>query len=71
MDRVKGFLYSLLSRKFLVAVAASIIAYNAGIADGSLSNEELLTIIGPLLAFIGVEGVADIKSRESGSVRVQ
>lgn len=63
MDKIKTFFLSLLSRKFLVAVAAAVLAHEAAIVDQIVTIQELQLIIAPILAFIGVEGVADIKKR--------
>lgn len=63
MEKVKIFLLSLLSRKFLVAIAATILAYDAATVDQMITLQEIQVIIAPILAFIGVEGIADIKRR--------
>ena len=63
---IKEFLLSLLSRKFLLSIAGAYIAFESGMADGSLSQPELLLVLTPILGFLGVEGFADIKSRELG-----
>ena len=52
-----------MSRKFLLAIAGAFIAYQAGVADGVLTNGELITVLAPLLTFIGVEGYADARER--------
>lgn len=62
-ERIKTFLLSLMSRKFLLAIGASIAAYGVGIQDNIITQPELWTILAPLLAFMGVEGGADIVSR--------
>jgi hypothetical protein len=62
-ERIKGFLLSLLSRKFLLALIASATAYGVGIQDNVITQPELWTILTPLLTFMGVEGGADIVSR--------
>lgn len=46
------------SKKFIAAVMASLIAF-AGVKYAGLSIEEALTIVGPLLAYIGAQAVAD------------
>ncbi len=53
----------LTSRKLWAAIAASVTAYELAGMDGLYSVAEILTIIGPLVAFIGVEGVADTAGR--------
>lgn len=63
MEKLQQFLKSLLSRKFLLALVAAIIAFGNSMWDWGLSTEEVWAILVPMLAFIGVEGVADIKSR--------
>jgi hypothetical protein len=61
MDKVKNFLFSLLSRKFLLAIAGTIIAYDAVMADGVMTFQELLVVLAPIFSFLGIEGIADIK----------
>ena len=63
MKKVKIFLQSLLSRKFLFAVLAAFIAFGNAAWDWGLEASEVWQTILPLLAFIGVEGAADIKGR--------
>lgn len=53
-ERVKAFLQSLLSRKFLLAVAA-IAAF--------LANDQYAEAMGALLTYLGVEGAADVVER--------
>jgi len=62
-ERIKEFFLSLLSRKFLLAIGAAITAYGVATQDGVITQPELWTIIAPLLAFMGVEGTADVVSR--------
>lgn len=64
MERIKEFFLSLLSRKFLLAIAGAYLAWDAGWSDGVLSQQELVLIMTPILAFLGVEGWADIKERQ-------
>ena len=61
MKRVKEFLVSLLSRKFILSVVAGVVAFGNSYFDWGLSTEQVLMIIGPLLAFVGFEGLRDIK----------
>lgn len=58
-DILKGFL----SRKFLCALIAGVIAFGNAMWNWGLTNDQVLTIVAPLLAYIGIEGWADIKSR--------
>lgn len=51
----------LTSRKLWVAVLAACGALGAALQDGVVSLPEVYAIMTPLLAFIGVEGVKDIK----------
>jgi uncharacterized membrane protein len=62
-ERIKSFLLSLLSRKFLLAVGASLAAYGVATQDNTITQSELVTILAPIFAFIGVEGGADIVTR--------
>lgn len=52
-----------LSRKFLLALLAAVIAFGNGFFNWGLKFEEVVAIITPLLGYIAVEGVADIKER--------
>lgn len=54
MDRIK-------SRKFIFAVVAAVIAFGNALFDWGFKTEEVLSIISPLMLFIGVEGALDIK----------
>ncbi len=63
-ETIKIFLLSLLSRKFLLSIAGAYIAFESGMADGSLSQQELLLVLTPILGFLGVEGFADMKRAE-------
>ena len=63
MKRVKGFLWSLLSRKFLLALVGAFVAFGNSYFDWGLDQQEVWAVIVPLMGFIGVEGVADFKSR--------
>jgi hypothetical protein len=64
MERVKEFLKSLLSRKFLFALLAATVAFGNALWEWGLSADEVWQTVLPLLTFIGIEGVADIKSRK-------
>jgi hypothetical protein len=57
------FLKSLLSRKFLLSLVAAFVAFGNAMWDWELSQEQVWAILVPLLGFIGVEGIADIKGR--------
>lgn len=58
------FLKRLLSRKFLLALLTILIlVINAVNPDLNLSPDEIWAMILPVLAYIGVEGAADYKSR--------
>jgi len=51
------------SRKLWIAILAAAVAFGNAYGDWGMTVEQLFTIIAPLLAFIGVEGIADIKGR--------
>lgn len=51
------------SRKFILAVLASLVTILNSTFNLGLSQEQLLTTIVPMLAFIGIEGVADVIER--------
>lgn len=55
---------SLKSRKFWLAVVAALIAFLNAMWDWGLNTEQLLTIIVPLLTYIGVEGFGDAMERK-------
>lgn len=69
---IQQFLLSLLSRKFLLAIIGTYIAFNAGYADGVLTSAELMVALTPILGFLGIEGFGDVQERKAdGQVRVQ
>lgn len=51
------------SRKFILAVAASAITFANSTFNLGINEQEMLTAISPLLAFIGIEGLADAFER--------
>ena len=51
------------SRKFWLALLSAFVAFGNVYFDWGLSVDELWTILFPLLAYIGVEGAADIVGR--------
>lgn len=51
------------SRKFLVALLGSAVPVLNQAFGWQLNIDQILTIVGPLLLFVGVEGYADIKER--------
>lgn len=53
------------SRKFLLAVAGTIVALIYGLQDNILTQGELWAALAPLLSFIGVEGAADVVTRKT------
>ena len=61
--RLGGFLLSLLSRKFLLAVVAAFVAFGNSYFDWGLSTEQVWGVVVPLLAFIGIEGAGDMIER--------
>lgn len=70
-DRMKEFLLSLLSRKFLLAIAAAVTAYGVASQDNVVTTAEVWTILTPIFAFIGVEGGADIVTRATNIPKVE
>lgn len=50
----------LTSRKFWVAIAASIAAYTFAMQDGVISPNETWQIIIPILAYLGVNGATEV-----------
>lgn len=53
------------SKKFIAAALATVVSYLA-IRDG-MTREQIAFVVGPLLVFIGAQGVADI-GKESAKV---
>lgn len=51
------------SRKLWLALIAATVAFVNAFFELGLSTDQVLTVIAPLLAYIGVEGIADIKER--------
>jgi hypothetical protein len=62
---MKDFLSRLTSRKFLLTVAASLTAYGVATADNTITVSEVWTILTPILAYLGVEGAADVVTRRT------
>jgi hypothetical protein len=54
---------ALKSRKLWLAVVGAAAAFGNAMWDWGLSNEQVWSVIAPLLTYIGVEGIADIKER--------
>lgn len=53
-----------LSRKFIMAVLAAVIAFGNAFFEWGLDFNEVVAIITPLLGYIVIEGAADIKERK-------
>lgn len=64
MEKIKTFLQSLLSRKLIAASIAAFVAFGNTMYDWGLTNDEVWSVITPLMAYIGIEGAADYKSRK-------
>jgi hypothetical protein len=62
----KDLIARLTSRKFLLAVLAALGATGVALQDGSMTQQELWTVLAPVLSFIGFEGAADVAGRYSG-----
>jgi len=58
---VQVFLESLLSRKFLLAVVAAVVVFGNKFWGWGLSEQDVWTVLTPILAYIGVEGAKDFK----------
>ena len=54
------------SRKFLFALLSAFVAFGNYYYAWGFSAEEIWQTIAPLLAFIGIEGLADLKERGTG-----
>lgn len=64
MERVKRFLGSLLTRKFLLAIVSAVVVFGNAMWNWGIADEQVWQILTPLLAFIGVEGAADFRERK-------
>ena len=64
MKKVKQFLLSLLSRKFILSVVAGVVAFGNSYFGWGMKIEEVVAVIIPLLGFILIEGYGDAKYRE-------
>lgn len=60
--KVSDILQRFTSRKFLLALITAIVAFGNFYWEWGISVEEVLLIIAPILAFIGLEGWKDIKA---------
>lgn len=52
------------SRKFLSAVVGAIVVFGNHYWNWGLTEEQVWQVLTPLLAFIGVEGAADVRGRK-------
>lgn len=64
MERFKQFLSSLLTRKFLLAVVSAGVVFGNAMWGWGLTDEQVWTVLTPILAFIGLEGAADAVERK-------
>ena len=53
------------SRKFLLAVVAAVVAFGNAYFDWGITEEQVWTIISPLIGFILIEGVGDAMEKKS------
>ena len=51
------------SRKLWLAIIAAVVAFGNAMWQWGLTEEQVWSVILPLLAFVGIEGAADIKER--------
>lgn len=56
---MKQFISRLSSRKFIVALIAAFVAFGNSVWDWKMSQEQVWSVIMPLLAFLGIEGAGD------------
>jgi len=59
---VKVFLKKITSRKFILAVVASVAVFGNRYFEWGLNEADLWKILLPILTFIGLEGVKDIRA---------
>jgi hypothetical protein len=62
---IKVFFESQLSRKYLLAIIAAIIAFGNAAFNWGLTQDQVLLALAPILTWMGFEGVRDIKQVES------
>lgn len=65
MEKVKIFLSSLLSRKFVLAFVGAAVAFGNAMWDWGLTVDEVMAVLIPILAYIGVEGATDWQRAKS------
>lgn len=65
MEIVTDFIRRLTSRKFIVAAAAYSIVLLAGLGYAEFDREVVAAASVALVAYLGVEGAADYRSRQS------
>ena len=65
MKKFKEFAWSLLSRKFILALIGAVVAFGNSYYDWGMTTQEVWATITPLLGFIGMEGFADAKRAEN------
>ncbi len=58
-DKFIELFFRLTSRKLWLAIAATVTAYQLAAGDGVFTIWEIMAIMSPMLAYIGVEGWAD------------
>lgn len=63
MKQLQKFGKSLLSRKLILALVGAFVAFGNAYWDWGMKIEEVMSIIAPLVAFIGVEGLKDANQR--------
>ncbi len=56
---IKAVPNQLKSRKLWLSLVAAFVSFGNGMWDWGLSNEEVGAVVLPLIAYIGVQGVAD------------
>ena len=64
MDKLKQLVKSILTRKFLLAVVSASVVFSNHMWNLGLTEDQIWAVLTPVLAFIGLEGIADIKSRQ-------
>lgn len=63
MQKVKQLVKSMLTRKFLLAIVSAVVVFGNHMWGWGLTDEQVWAVLTPILAFIGVEGIADVKGR--------
>lgn len=68
---MNNFVNRLKSRKLILALIGALVAFLNAYFELGLTTEQVWSVIAPLLAFIGAEGVADAVERNQSPIIVE